>query len=117
LDPTGLLAADGSGLSRDNRVTAELEVALLQLVGADEFGLGAILDHMPASGLTGTLDTRFDPGSSGVPGGAIRAKTGWIEEVYGLAGFIDAADGTKMTFAYYVVGTVQIANRDVLDSI
>lgn len=117
LDTTGLIAADGSGLSRDNRVTAQLEVALLQLIGADEFGLGTILEHMPASGLTGTLDTRFDPGSSGVPGGAIRAKTGWIEEVYGLAGFIDTADGTKLTFAYYVVGAVQIANRDVLDSI
>ena len=117
LDTTGLLAFDGSGLSERNRVTAAMEVALLQRIGGDEFGLGRILDVLPASGLTGSLDTRFDPASSGVPGGAIRAKTGFIDDVYGLAGFIAAADGTKLTFAYYVVGKVQVPNRDVLDAI
>ncbi|GGA70191.1 D-alanyl-D-alanine carboxypeptidase/D-alanyl-D-alanine-endopeptidase [Pseudoclavibacter endophyticus] len=117
LDAAGFTAMDGSGLSRDNRVTARLEVALLQLVGGDEFGLGRILDDLPASGISGTLNTRFDPASSGVPAASIRAKTGWIDEVYGLAGFIDSADGTRITFAYYVAGPVQISNRDVLDSI
>lgn len=117
LDATDLVAHDGSGLSRLNRVTPQFEVELLQLIGADEFGLGRMIDYLPASGLTGSLDTRFDPASSGVPGGAIRAKTGFIEEVYGLAGFIDAADGSKLTFAYYVVGAVQVPNRDVLDAI
>lgn len=117
LDTTGLIAYDGSGLSPLNRVTPELEVALLQLIGTDQFGLGRMLEVMPASGLTGSLDDRFNPATSGVPGGAIRAKTGFIDEVYGLAGFIDASDGTKLTFAFYVVGAVTPANRDVLDAI
>lgn len=117
LDTTGLLAYDGSGLSPLNRVTPQFEVALLQLIGSDQFGLGRLLEVMPASGLTGSLDDRFNPATSGVPGGAIRAKTGFINEVYGLAGFIDAADGAKLTFAFYVVGTVSPANRDVLDAI
>ncbi|MGO2112043.1 MAG: D-alanyl-D-alanine carboxypeptidase/D-alanyl-D-alanine endopeptidase, partial [Pseudoclavibacter sp.] len=117
LDTTGLDARDGSGLSGDDRVTARLEVELLQLIGSDEFGLGQIRETLPRSGTNGTLSSRFNPAVSGVPAGAITAKTGWIEDVYGLAGYIDAADGTRITFAYYVVGTVQISNRDVLDSI
>ena len=117
LDGTQVLAIDGSGLSAGDRVTAHLEVALLQLVIGDRYGLGRMMQLLPASGLTGSLDTRFDPATSGVPGGAIRAKTGFIDQVYGLAGFIDSKDATKLTFAFYVVGKVSPANRDVLDGI
>lgn len=117
LDPAGLVFADGSGLSRDNRVTSTFMVDLLELVRTDANGLGVIQQDLPASGETGTLDDRFVPGTSTVPPGAIDAKTGWIEEVYGLAGFMSTDSGRTLTFALYVVGPVQPPNRDVLDSI
>ncbi|MFD0997390.1 D-alanyl-D-alanine carboxypeptidase/D-alanyl-D-alanine-endopeptidase (penicillin-binding protein 4) [Pseudoclavibacter chungangensis] len=117
LDTTGLVLADGSGLSRDNRVPSSFMVALLELVRADVDGLAIMLPYLPASGETGTLDDRFLPGTTVVPPGAIDAKTGWIEEVYGLAGYMTLESGRTLTFAFYVVGPVSLANRDVLDSI
>ena len=52
-----------------------------------------------------------------VPAGAIRAKTGWISEVYSLAGYMNLPSGGQLTFAFFVVGTVQPANREQLDAI
>lgn len=117
LDASGLRLVDGSGLSGQNRVPAEFMVSLLQLIRSGAHGLDALIPLLPLSGLTGTLDDRFDPAASGVPGGAIQAKTGWIDEVYALAGYMTAADGSTITFAFYVVGQVTPANRDVLDQI
>lgn len=117
LDVTGLELADGSGLSGSNRVPASFMVSLLQLIRSGAHGLDALIPLLPLSAQTGTLDDRFDPGLTGVPGGAIQAKTGWINEVYALAGYMTAADGSTLTFAFYVVGQVTPANRDVLDQI
>ena len=54
---------------------------------------------------------------AGLPPGTVRAKTGWIDEVYSLAGFMNTQDGGQITFAFFVVGKVSLPNRDVLDSI
>lgn len=115
LDTSGLVLADGSGLSADNRVPPEFVAELLQTISQPENAAAQLLDDLPASGQTGTLQTRLT--SLGVPPGAITAKTGWINEVYGLAGYMTAADGSKLTFAFFVVGAVTPANRDALDTI
>ncbi|MBF4552250.1 D-alanyl-D-alanine carboxypeptidase/D-alanyl-D-alanine-endopeptidase [Pseudoclavibacter sp. VKM Ac-2888] len=115
LDADGLVLADGSGLSADNRVPPELVAELLQAISQPDIAASQMLDDLPASGQTGTLQTRLT--SLGVPPGAITAKTGWINEVYGLAGYMTAADGSRLTFAFFVVGAVTPANRDALDSI
>lgn len=115
LDTDGLVLADGSGLSADNRVPPELVAELLQTISRPDVVASQLLDDLPASGQTGTLQTRLT--SLGVPPGAITAKTGWINEVYGLAGYLTAADGSKLTFAFFVVGAVTPANRDALDAI
>ncbi|MBS3178587.1 MULTISPECIES: D-alanyl-D-alanine carboxypeptidase/D-alanyl-D-alanine endopeptidase [unclassified Pseudoclavibacter] len=115
LDTSGLVLADGSGLSADNRVPPELVAELLQTISQPDIAASQLLDDLPASGQTGTLQSRLTP--LGVPPGAITAKTGWINEVYGLAGYLTAADGSRLTFAFFVVGTVTPANRDALDTI
>ena len=115
LDTDGLVLADGSGLSADNRVPPELVAELLQTISQPDIAASQMLDDLPASGQTGTLQTRLT--SLGVPPGAITAKTGWINEVYGLAGYMTAADGSRLTFAFFVVGAVTPANRDALDTI
>lgn len=115
LDTDGLVLADGSGLSADNRVPPELVADLLQAISQPDVAASQMLDDLPSSGQTGTLQTRLT--SLGVPPGAIAAKTGWINEVYGLAGYMTAADGSRLTFAFFVVGAVTPANRDALDTI
>jgi len=115
LDTTGLRLADGSGLSGDSRVPPAFVVSLLQRVDDGDFP--AIGANLPASAQTGTLRTRFAPDGSGVPAGAIRAKTGFIDDVYGLAGYLTGPDGEQLTFAFFVVGRVAPANRDSLDSL
>ncbi|WP_424463520.1 D-alanyl-D-alanine carboxypeptidase/D-alanyl-D-alanine endopeptidase [Pseudoclavibacter helvolus] len=115
LDTEGLVLADGSGLSADNRVPPELVADLLQVISKPEVAASQLLDDLPASGQTGTLQSRLT--QLGVPPGAITAKTGWINEVYALAGYVTAADGSRLTFAFFVVGAVTPANRDALDAI
>lgn len=117
LDTAGIELHDGSGLSGLDRLTPEFVVELLQTIQADAGGLDRILPLLPSSALSGTLEERFDPTTSGVPAGSVQAKTGFIDDVYGLAGFLDAADGSRFVFAYYVVGAVQPANRVALDEI
>jgi D-alanyl-D-alanine carboxypeptidase/D-alanyl-D-alanine-endopeptidase (penicillin-binding protein 4) len=91
---------DGSGLAPTDRVTCD---ALLRVV---ELGarapLTAIDRGLPVAGLTGTLTSRFS-GTSLV--GRLRAKTGHITGVVGLAGVIDSQTGpAEPRFAFVANG-------------
>lgn len=113
LDTSELRLADGSGLSADSRVPPRFVVQLLRVIAGGSSNLQPILDALPANAVSGTLQGRLGD----VPAGAIRAKTGWINEVYSLAGYMNLPSGGQLTFAFFVVGTVQPANREQLDAI
>ena len=93
--PEGVVIADGSGLSRENRLTPGLlVVAMYEL---DQLGLGAVMiDSLPISGRTGTLSKRF-LGSDLV--GKVRAKTGWIRGASSLSGVVESDDGSRRWFS------------------
>ncbi len=75
--------ADGSGLSRDNRVTARLIVDLLRSMHHDEHH-GRLWRHTLArAGDSGTLARRM-----GSLDAEIYAKTGYIRGVSGLSGYL-----------------------------
>lgn len=88
--------ADGSGLSRDNRITARILVRLLRQM-LDETDLG--LDYresLAISGTRGTLRKRFRPALKG----RVFAKSGFINGVCALSGYVmvpgpDADDGDE----------------------
>ena len=86
----GLNAIDGSGLSRNNRVSARTIVELLwKIRGEPKFQ--AIYDGLPVSGETGTLRNRYqDFGASAK--GLVKAKTGWINTCVTLAGYVEAGE-------------------------
>jgi D-alanyl-D-alanine carboxypeptidase/D-alanyl-D-alanine-endopeptidase (penicillin-binding protein 4) len=86
LPVTQLLAADGSGLSRADRVTCGLVAADLRLVGTT----GPIFAGLPVAGRTGTLTTRF---VGTVAAGRLHAKTGTLDGVSALSGFVLARRG------------------------
>jgi D-alanyl-D-alanine carboxypeptidase len=91
VDTTGLSFIDGSGLDRKNKVSAATVSQLLLKVKTDP-RLKSIYDHLPISGESGTLISRYRETAPQAVG-LIRAKTGSIKGVVSLAGF--ATSGEK----------------------
>ncbi|GGX98060.1 D-alanyl-D-alanine carboxypeptidase [Streptomyces minutiscleroticus] len=94
----GVKFADGSGLDRADRMTADLLTALLAEAGAaGRPELRPVLTGLPVAGFTGTLSSRYD----GQPGtGVVRAKTGTLTGVHTLAGTVVDRDGRLLAFAF-----------------
>ncbi|WP_200304499.1 D-alanyl-D-alanine carboxypeptidase/D-alanyl-D-alanine endopeptidase [Streptomyces adelaidensis] len=100
----GVEFADGSGLSRGNRLTAELLTTLLAKSAAPSHPeLRPVLTGLPVAGFTGTLSTRYTTDTSGT--GVVRAKTGTLTGVNTLAGTVVDADGRLLTFAFLATAT------------
>jgi serine-type D-Ala-D-Ala carboxypeptidase/endopeptidase (penicillin-binding protein 4) len=114
-DADGVEAADGSGLSLDNRVSCDVLVELLE-----HRRLGPpLVDGLAVAGESGTLQERF----GGELTGRLKAKTGSLNTVTALAGVVDDDDG-RLTFAYLanvaepsVIGPSTIALQDGLAQI
>lgn len=97
LPVTGLVAVDGSGLDVANRVTCAVLMDALDLAGS----ASAVADGFPIAGRTGTLADRF----RGNPAeGRLRAKTGSLNFVAGLAGFVESGPAGTLEFALLANG-------------
>ncbi len=96
----GFRQVDGSGLSRDNRVTARQLTALLEGVlqrGARASGL--YRGSLAVAGRSGTLAERM---GGTIADGRVFAKTGWIRGASSLSGYLVAPDGETFVFAILV---------------
>lgn len=88
-----LAAVDGSGLDRSDQASCSL------LLGAVDAGgpTGAMSAGFPVAGRNGTLAQRF---SANPAAGRLRAKTGSLDNVTGLTGYVDqAGGGPALSFA------------------
>lgn len=102
IDLGNTVIEDGSGLSRKNAITAEKMMEILQYIASHDQSLH-IIDMLPVSGKSGSLTHR--PSVSGEETvDCIKAKTGFIDGVYNLAGFIETKNGRKMAFVQFVNG-------------
>lgn len=90
---------DGSGLSHDNRSTPELLTTMLRYAYRDEEVFPYIYDNLPIAGIDGTLSDRM---KSGPAYNNVRAKTGTLNAVSTLAGYVTASNGHKLAFAIMV---------------
>jgi len=100
LSPAGLVQADGSGLSRANRVTAAQMTALIEAVlSGDEASAQAYLDSLALAGESGTLEKRMRDGPAR---GRVRAKTGFIAGTSALSGVAHGAGGCSFVFSVLV---------------
>ena len=82
---TGVRFADGSGLSRANRLTARALIAMLQLAWEDVELRPAFVKSLAVAGRNGTLRDRM----RGRPAaGRVFAKTGTTSTASALAGFV-----------------------------
>jgi D-alanyl-D-alanine carboxypeptidase/D-alanyl-D-alanine-endopeptidase (penicillin-binding protein 4) len=99
--------ADGSGLSRTNRLTASaLTEILTYAAGGQRPELAGLLTGLPVAGWSGTLADRFQAksgtGKAGI--GAVRAKTGTLSGVHAMAGVVVTAEGRMLAFALLADG-------------
>jgi len=87
----GLEIYDGSGLSKENRVTARTVAELLVKI-KDNPEFAAIYEGLPLAGISGTLQKRFvEDAPTAV--GLVKAKTGWINGTVSLAGYVTVGEG------------------------
>jgi len=94
VDAAGDTLRDGSGLSRENLIAPRTLLGVLA-AAAERPDLRAVLTGLPVAGATGSLSLRFDTGDpAGL--GAVRAKTGTLTGVHGLAGVTLDANGTPL---------------------
>jgi D-alanyl-D-alanine carboxypeptidase/D-alanyl-D-alanine-endopeptidase (penicillin-binding protein 4) len=108
---------DGSGLSENNGVPASVMAQFMRRIQAGTGNLDVVRDALPVAGKSGTLGSRFT-GDNAVARGHVTAKTGWIDTAYTLAGFLDAADGTVLTFAFYAIGPgIKDNAKEAIDSV
>jgi len=106
LPAAGLEVVDGSGLDQGNRASCQLLVAALDHGRSD----GPIGQGLAVAGQTGTMGDRFlDSPALGL----VRAKTGSLNSVTALAGFVDTEVGGPLTFATIVnIGEDELAEDE-----
>ena len=113
LDPEETALADGSGLSDQTRATAALLARVLARAAGD-FEIGPeLVSSLPIGGADGTLSDRF---AGEEARRRVRAKTGKINGVVSLAGYVANRDGR--TFAFVVLanqprGTIDAVHRAI----
>ena len=98
LRPEALVLDDGSGLSRNDMITAEASVQLLTFMSKHRYAT-VFRDALPIGGVDGTLRNRF----KGTPAeNNVRAKTGSLSSAASLAGYLTTAGGEKLAFSIMV---------------
>jgi serine-type D-Ala-D-Ala carboxypeptidase/endopeptidase (penicillin-binding protein 4) len=100
LEWTGAALADGSGLSRDDRLSAGLLAGLDARMTSSSLGQ-EWQDLMAVAGSSGTLRRRL---VGTVAEGRLRGKTGSLRDVRSLSGLVVGPDGTGYHFAIIANG-------------
>ncbi|MFH1418795.1 MAG: D-alanyl-D-alanine carboxypeptidase/D-alanyl-D-alanine-endopeptidase [Planctomycetota bacterium] len=97
--PEQVVIDDGSGLSRKNRISAAAMTRVLHHTYTAQGGAFASLrDALACAGVDGTLEKRLrDPRTKG----RIFAKTGYINGVRTLAGYVHTHSDQWLAFAFY----------------
>src|ERR1051326_3398919 len=87
--------SDGSGLSRNDLISANTTVQLLTFMSKHKY-FAQFRDALPIAGVDGTLRTRM----RGTPAeGNLRAKTGSLSSVASLSGYVTTAAGEHLVFS------------------
>ncbi|MGO4814689.1 D-alanyl-D-alanine carboxypeptidase/D-alanyl-D-alanine-endopeptidase [Cupriavidus sp. 2MCAB6] len=108
-----LVLDNGSGLSREERISAYDMSRLLQQALASEVG-PVLIDSLPILGVDGTLRNRLT--KAGAAGNAYM-KTGTLNDVRALAGYVDALNGDRYVVVSYINHANAAQARDAHDAL
>lgn len=97
----GIYIGDGSGLSRESRISAQSLIALLEAVAATDYG-ETFFESLPVSGESGTLRRRMRGTDAQ---GRVHAKTGTLNGVRALSGYIQTQGGETYLFSMLANGS------------
>ena len=101
VDTGGATLMDSSGLSVDDRLTADtLDGVVNAASGSATPSLRPLVDLLPIAGGSGTLSNSFlDTDQGRAAAGLLRAKTGSLTGTNALAGFVTDQSGRVLTFS------------------
>lgn len=99
--PDGIIQHDGSGLSRHNLITPAAVVQLYRYMGKQSRFSQAWRESLTIGGVDGTLRNRFGGTRAA---GNVRGKTGTIDQVSALSGYVKTAAGEELVFSMVVNG-------------
>jgi D-alanyl-D-alanine carboxypeptidase/D-alanyl-D-alanine-endopeptidase (penicillin-binding protein 4) len=100
IEDTDFFFYDGSGVSPDDQITPRALTRLLAYASRQSWG-AAFRDTLPVAGVDGTLDYRFRDSPLK---GKVWAKTGTLNEVNALSGYLTASSGKTLAFSILVNG-------------
>ncbi|MFN2565376.1 MAG: D-alanyl-D-alanine carboxypeptidase/D-alanyl-D-alanine-endopeptidase [Gemmatimonadaceae bacterium] len=107
-DTAGFAIRDGSGLSRHNYLTPHTIVRVLDAMRRHP-SFAVFRDALPIAGVDGTLRARM----KGTPAeGNVRAKTGTLDKVRALSGYVTTGDGRLLIFSF-LANNFTVRARDV----
>lgn len=113
IDATALVTDNGSGLSRRERVTAQLLAEMLRAAWAGPHRHD-LLATLPTVGVDGTMRLRLRDSPAT---GWARLKTGTLRNVVGLAGVMRDGDGRDWAVAMLINDEAAARGRPVLDAL
>lgn len=108
----GVVFADGSGLSRLDRVRADLMTSWLAAIHHDASIRGPFLESLAVAGERGTLRKRFR--GIDLAGCDVLAKSGYINGVSCLSGYVVAPGGRVVAFSVLCNGVKSVADAKLL---
>lgn len=95
----GAVLMDGSGVSRQNRVSPQMLAKAVHLALSNS-KYQPLLDGLPVAGATGTLKDRFNGADAVNARGWVRAKTGSLRDTSALAGYARSADDQDLILVF-----------------
>jgi serine-type D-Ala-D-Ala carboxypeptidase/endopeptidase (penicillin-binding protein 4) len=96
--PESLVLSDGSGLSRNDMVTADATVQLLTFMSKHRYA-DIFRSALPVAGVDGTLRNRMKGTAAE---NNLRAKTGSLSSASSLSGYVTSASGENLVFSIIV---------------
>lgn len=93
---------DGSGLSHSNKTTAASQVNLLRYIASDRKLFSDMYNNLAIAGVDGTISKRM---AGDATRNNVHAKTGTVNGVSTLSGYVTAPSGNLLAFAILVNGT------------